>query len=198
MVIQEITPDLKDKLNLKDDSGALVSDVAEGGPAEKAGMKRGDVILSFDGKDIKESKELPYIVSSTPVGKTVPVVIMRKGQKETIRVKLGELEENEEAPVVSKGGPDIGLTVEEITPELARSQGLSESTGVIIVEVQSNSSAGEAGLRRGDIIMEIDQEKINDLETYNEKLESYRAGDTILFLIKRQGATMYLTLKVWE
>ena len=198
VVIQEITPDLKDKLNLKDDSGALVSDVAEGGPAEKAGMKRGDVILSFDGKDIKESKELPYIVSSTPVGKTVPVVIMRKGQKETIRVKLGELEENEEAPVVSKGGPDIGLTVEEITPELARSQGLSESTGVIIVEVQSNSSAGEAGLRRGDIIMEIDQEKINDLETYNEKLESYRAGDTILFLIKRQGATMYLTLKVWE
>lgn len=199
VVIQEITPDLKDKLNLKGEKSALVSDVIEDGPADQAGIKRGDVILSFDGKDMKESKDLPYIVSSTPVGKTVSVIVMRKNRKETIQVKLGEMKEGEGAPVVSKAAaPDIGLTVEEITPDLARRYGLSESTGLMIVQVRGNSPASEAGLRRGDIILEIDQERLDDLETYHRKLESYKAGDTILFLIKRQGTTMYVTLEVWE
>lgn len=198
VVIQKITRDLKGKLNLKDENGALVSDVVEDGPADRAGIKRGDVILSFDGKDIKESKELPYVVSSTPVGKTVPVVVMRKGQKETIQVELGEMTDDKGEPVVSKAGPDIGLAVEEITPELARSHGLSESEGLIIVQVRGDSPAAAAGLRRGDVILEMDQERVDDLENFNKRLESYRAGDTILFLIKRQGATMYLTLEVRE
>jgi serine protease Do len=199
VMIQEITPDIKDKLDLKSEKGALVADVTTGGPAEKAGFKRGDVIVSFDGKDIKESSDLPYIVSSSPVGKKVDVDVIRKGKRMTIEVKLGELQEEGEGPVMSsRTAPKIGLTVEKLTPELARNYGLSESTGLIITQVDNNSPAAEAGLRQGDIILEIDQEQVTNLAQFNQKLSEYKAGDTILFLVKRQGAAMYLTLKVWE
>ncbi|MFC1868683.1 DegQ family serine endoprotease [Thermodesulfobacteriota bacterium] len=198
VMIQEITPDLKDKLGLEVEKGALVADVTSGGPAEKAGMKRGDVIVSFDGKDIKESKELPYIVSATPVGKTVPVEVMRKGTKEIIMVTLGELEEGKETPVVSEAGPNLGLTVEELSPERARQYGVSETTGLIIVKVKKNSPAGEAGLSGGDIILQVDQVEVKDLAQFNRKVGGYKAGDTILLLIKRRNSTIYLTLKVWE
>ncbi len=199
VMIQEITPDLKDKLNLKNEKGALVADVTKGGPAEKAGFKRGDVIVSFDGKEIKESKELPYVVSSEPVGKTVVVKIIRQGQEKTIRVTLGELNEEEESPAIRKTSADeLGLTVDELTPEDARNYGVSDTTGLIILQVASNSPAAEAGLKQGDIILEIDQEQVKDLTQFNKKLESYKEGDTILFLIKRQESTLYLTLKVWK
>jgi len=198
VMIQEISPELKDKLDLKDEKGALVADVTKGGPAEKAGMKRGDVIVSFDGKEIRSSKELPYIVSSTPVGKTVSVEVMRKGVKKTLQVKLGELKEEKEASAMEKAKPKLGLTVEEITPEVARNYGLSETSGLVITQVEGNSPAEEAGLKSGDIILEIDQEPVKDVAQFNEKIEKYKEGDTILFLIKRQEATLYLTLKVWK
>ena len=198
VVIQEITSDLRDKLHLKDEQGALVADVSQGGPAEKAGIKRGDVIVSFDGKKIRGAKELPYIVSSTPVGKTVDVEIFRNGREKTLQVKLGELKEESGATVTGKAGPQLGLTVEELNTEKARNYGLSDTSGLIVAQVQSNSPADEAGFKQGDIILEIDQEKVNDLAQFNRKLESYKAGDTLLFLIKRQGATLYLTLKFEE
>ena len=199
VMIQPITSELKDKLNLKDEKGALVADVTEGGPAQKAGFKRGDVIVSFDGKDIEESKDLPYIVSSTPVGEKVAVEIIRQGNKETLEVKIGELEGGETpATTLSEVGPDLGLRAEDLTPELARYYGLPDISGVIITQVENNSPADEAGLRQGDIILEIDQEPINDLAQFNRKIEAYKAGDTILFLVKRQGMSLYLTLKVWE
>jgi len=198
VMIQKITPDLKEKLGLKDEKGALVADVTAGGPAEEAGIKRGDVIVSFDGEEIKEMHDLPYIVASTPVGEKVTVEIIRKGKKKSLQVKTGELKEEDESPVVSEASPSLGLMVKEVTPELARNFGLSETSGLVVVQVESNSPAGEAGMRPGDIILEVDQVSMKDLEQFNRKIETYEAGDTILFLLNRSGTTLYLTIKVRE
>jgi len=198
VMIQEITPELKDKLNLKEEKGALVGDVVAGGPADKAGIKRGDVIVSFDGKEISEANDLPFIVASTPVGKTVTVEVIRIGKKEHFQVQIEELKEEREAQVVSEARPNLGLTVREITPELARNFGLSEASGVVVVQVQNNTPAQEAGLAPGDIILEMDQVPVKDLKQFNQMIGAYKVGDTILFLVKRRGSTLYLTLKIAE
>jgi len=199
VMIQEITPELKGKLNLKDEKGALVADVTKNSPADQAGVKRGDVIVSFDGKEIKEMRELPYVVGSTPVGKEVPVEVIRKGKKKTLQIKIGELKE-EKKP--EEGGqqprPELGMTVEELTPQLARNLGLSDTNGLVVVHVENNSPAGEAGVRNGDILLEIDQSPVKGLEDLHKKIQTYKKGDTVLLLIKRGGATLYLTLKVSE
>jgi serine protease Do len=199
VMIQKITPELKEKLNLKDEHGALVADVTKGGPAEKAGIERGDVIVSFDGKEIKEMRELPFLVASTPVGKRVKVEVMRKGEKKTLEVKIGEMKEEKEAEAVSPTEtPRFGMTVEELTPELAKNLGLTETSGIAVVQVEDDSAAAAAGLKAGDLILEIDQTPVKNLEDFNHKIEKYKKGDTILLLAKRRGATVFMTLKVTE
>ena len=196
VMIQRITPGLKDKLNLKSENGALVADVTPGGPADKAGIKRGDVIISFDGKDIKETKDLPYIVGSTPVGKTVIVEVIQKRKKKSFQIKVGELSEDKEPGEEDEARPELGMRVEEITPQLARGFGLTETSGLVVVEVEDNTPAAEAGLRKGDIILEIDQVHPGDLEDFHKKIHGYKDGDTVLLLIKRGSTTLYLTLRV--
>ena len=198
VMIQKITPDLQMKLNLKDANGALVADVTSGGPAEKAGIKRGDVIVSFNGKKIKEMKELPYIVASTPIGATVPVVVIRKGEEQVFEAEIGELKEEEKGFEKSSSKQRFGMKVEEVTPQLAKEFGLSETTGILIVQIDSNSPAAEAGLKPGDIILEIDQIPAKTLADFLERTKRYKKGDTILFLIKRGNSTLYLTLNIDE
>ena len=198
VMIQKITPELKEKLNLKGEKGALVADVTKGGPAEKAGLERGDVIVSFDGKDIKEMRDLPFVVASTPVGKTVNVEVVRKGERKNFDVKIGELKDEQAPAVAEEEPPKLGMSVEELTPELAKNLGLSERSGIVVVQVEDDSPAAAAGLRPGDVIMEIDQRSVKSLEDFNHKIEKYKKGDTILLLVKRRGATVFLTLKVSE
>ncbi len=196
VTIQKITPELKAKLNLLDEKGALVSDVDSNGPAGKSGIKRTDVIVSFDDKPIKESRELPYIVASTPVGKTVPVEVIRNGEKMIAEVRVGELTIEEEYQQIPKARPIFGMTLQEITPEIAQQYDLEQTSGLIIVNVESTSPAAEADLRSGDIILEVDQMPVISITAFNRKLQQYKKGDTILFLIDRQGSTLFLTLTI--
>jgi serine protease Do len=198
VMIQQINRALQEKLDLDDMNGALVADVTPDGPAEKAGIKRGDVIVSFDGNEIKEMQDLPYMVSITPVDKRVEVEVIRRGKTKSFQVKIGELEEENISKIAGEIQPRFGLTVKEITPELASNFGLSETSGLVVVQVGRNSEAGEAGLRPGDIILEVDQTPIKDLDAYDRKVQEFQEGDTILYLVKRKGATLYLTLKVRE
>ena len=142
--------------------------------------------------------ELPFVVASTPVGKVVTVEVIRKGQKNALQVEVGELKEEGEAPAVAEAEPNLGLTLKEITPELAKNFRLSETTGLVVVQVEANSPAAEAGIAPGDIILEVDQASVRTLGEFNRKMSSYGAGDTVLLLINRRGSTLYITLKIWE
>jgi serine protease Do len=196
VIIQKVTPELRAKLNLLNENGALVSDVVSGGPADECGIKRGDVIVAFDGKPIRESRELPYIVASTSVGKTVPVEVIRNREKMRAEVRVAELKIEEEYQQGSKAESSFGMTLQEITPELAQQYDLSETRGLLIVNVENNSLAAEADLRSGDIILEVDQTPVNRLAAFISIIRRYKKGDTVLFLINREGATLFVTLTI--
>jgi serine protease Do len=200
VMIQGITPELKESFELKKEEGALVSEVTPGGPADEAGIKEGDVIVTFDGKKIEEMNDLPMIVASTPVGKIVTVEVIREGKKKRIEVKIAELDEGiEEGETQEEEKRDLGMTVDEITPSVARQLGLSDERGVVVVRVESDSPAEKAGIARGDVIREINREPVNDVETYKEKIRQHKKGDVILFRIKKQGGpTLFVPLKVNE
>ena len=196
VMVQNITPELKSKLSLGTDQGALVSDVEAGGPAEKAGLKRGDVILKFDGKVIRSSRDLPFVVASTPIGKKVAVEVMRDGQRMTLQVTTEELQEETEEEPSGKTATRLGMEVQEISPEMAQNYGLSRTSGVIVVGVENGSPAEEAGLIAGDIIVELDKKPVKDIATLENLLSGINAGQTILFLIDRGGTTIFVTLDV--
>jgi serine protease Do len=198
VMIQSISPELKDKLELGTEDGALVSDVASGGPADKAGIKRGDVILRFDNKPIRSMHDLPFIVASTPIGQTVSIEIMRGSQRMNLHITTEELKEEaeQEAAPAGETGPYLGIEVQEITPEMAKNYDLSRSSGVIIVQVEDGSPAEEAGLTPGDIIVEIDKKPVKDVATFNRLLAGVKEGETLLFLVDRGGTTIFVTLTV--
>jgi serine protease Do len=196
VMVQNITPELKSALHLKTDDGALVSDVVAGGPAEKSGIKRGDVILQFDGKVIRTSRDLPFIVASTPIGKTVVVEIMRDSQHVNLHVKTEELNEDSEEEPPGKIPPRLGIEVLDITPEMAKNYGLSRTSGVVIVRVDEGSPAEEAGLGPGDIIVELDQKPVKNTEELNNLLAGLKERQHLLFLIDRGGTTIFVTLTI--
>lgn len=198
--IQPITAELMSKFGLKSENGALVADVTENSPADKADIQRGDVILSFDGKQIKDMQDLPFIVATTPIGKEVKVTISREGQEKVLDLTVGEMEEETESQTQSQEpqGPELGLVVRDITPEMARHYGLSRDSGVIIVQVESNSPAADAGLKQGDIILELDRQPVSDLENFREQVAQFGPGETVLFLIQREGNPLFVAVKIWN
>jgi serine protease Do len=196
VMIQDITPVLKEKLGLTTEEGALVSDVVAAGPADKAGVKRGDVIVQFDGKTIRSSRDLPFVAASTPIGNTAMVEVVRDGQPLRLRIKTEELKEDAQAEGPSEARPQLGLQVQDITPEMAKAYGLSRNSGVAIVGVEEASPAQEAGLTPGDIIVEIDRKPVKDVSALNQLLAGYQAGHTILFLIDRGGTPILVTVAV--
>jgi serine protease Do len=113
-------------------------------------------------------------------------------------VEVGELKKEGEPPALAGAEPNLGLTLKQITPELARDFRLSETSGLVVVQVEANSPAAEAGVAPGDIILEMDQEPVGTLEEFNKRVSPYEAGDTILLLINRRGSTLYITLKIRE
>jgi serine protease Do len=191
--IQQITPDLANSLGIEKSGGALVSTVADGSPAEKAGIKVGDVIVEYNGKPIQHSSELPILVARTDVGKNVPLKILRGKDEVTLSVTVGELKE-EEVVVSGSKKNDFGLTVQPLPPEIARSLGLEESRGVIITAVDPGGPAAAAGFRRGDVILEIDRKPIRSLSDY-EKAIAAAKDKNLLFLVRRGDANIFLALK---
>lgn len=194
VMIQSITPELAKSFGLKEETGALVADVTSGGPAEKSGIKRGDVIVSFDGKKIKEWSDLPIIVAETGVGAEVKVKIIRDGKEKNITVRIAALDEKRIAAAPAKAG-GLGLTVKELTPELAKRLGLSETKGVVITGIADGSPAAESGLKPGDVIIEINRKTVKDISDYRRGMEGIEKGDTALFLVRRGAGALFFTLK---
>ncbi|MCX8022002.1 MAG: DegQ family serine endoprotease [Syntrophorhabdaceae bacterium] len=196
VVIQRVTPEIAKGFGLKESEGALVSDVMEKSPAEKAGIKRGDVIVSFNGKRIKEMDTLPRLVGSTEVGKKVKVGIIREGKEIEVEVIVGELEE--ETQVIARKAEtekDYGLSVQNITPEIARHLNLKDTKGVIVTDVLPDSPAQYGDIRSGDIIKEINRKQIRNISDFKEAMKKANIKEGIVILIKRENTTFYTVLR---
>jgi serine protease Do len=195
--VQRVTPELAKSFGLDRERGALVADVMPDTPAAKAGIERGDIIVEFNGRKIEEMSDLPRIVATTPPDADVPMKLLRKGQEKVVQVKVAELKE--ERAAAGGGGTleeNLGMTVQELTPEIARSLGLSESKGVVVSNVDDGSPADEAGLRRGDVLVEANQKKLDSLRDYRAALGRVGSGDSLLLLVRRGDSVLYVALKM--
>jgi serine protease Do len=195
VVIQRITPDISEHLDLEDETGALVSRVMPDGPAEEAGIEHGDVIVEFDGQAIGDWNDLPRVVAGTPVGKKVKVTVLRGGKRKVLRAEIGRLEEAEATALATReGGPGaFGLRVQDLTPDVAEQLGVDEPHGVVVTSVEPGSPAQEAGLRRGDVILEIDRSAVKDVDDLREALAE--AESSALLLVRRGEATIFIPIK---
>lgn len=202
VTIQELTPELSQKFSLKKSKGALVSDVARNSPAEKAGIIRGDIILEFNGREVKDVSSLRNMVAQSKIGSEVSMKILRAGKEYSVRVVIAELprEVAEVAPDQLPDEPEeievlTGLTVMDLTKDIARQLGLNDERGVVVVRVETGSPAYEAGIKKGDIIKEMDRKQINDLEDFNRIASNIKRDETVLLFINRGGKKFYVTLK---
>ncbi|UCH73885.1 MAG: DegQ family serine endoprotease [Rhodospirillales bacterium] len=208
--IQQVTEEIAESLGLKDAQGALVAGVLEDSPAEAAKMKTGDVILKFNGRDVEESRKLPRIVAETEVGRTVDVVVWRDGRRRTVKVTLGELEKFDQANLSAPGRGDderpversideLGLTLSTITGVMSEKYGLDPDVeGVVVTDVDVDSGAAEKGLRKGDVIVEVNQEKVTTPDAVAAKIEdaSKSGRRSVLLLINREGDLRFVALRI--
>jgi serine protease Do len=183
--IQEVTPALAKSFDLKEKQGALVAQVVSGGPAEKAGIEQGDIIVGFDGKEIAESKDLPRIVASTPIGKTVTVKLLRNGKAVDRQVKVGEMEEKVDVSKLPSSHKTLGIEVQNLTPEIAKELGVKKDAGVVVTQVEPGSPAEEAGIQTGDVIQQVNRKPVKNVEDFVEKVEKNADRDNVLLLIQR-------------
>jgi serine protease Do len=199
VLVQQITPEIAESLNLSQPEGALVSDVTPGGPADKAGIKRGDVIVAFDGHRIEDMPDLPKTVATNKPGTISKLTFVRNGKEKTVDLTLGELPEEVAMSTSVRNNNverNLGLIVQEINPQIQRRFRIEESKGVIITNVNPRSIGYEGGLMAGDIILEINKEHIGNLDDYRKSVDSLKEGQTALFLVQRARNTLYVALKI--
>ena len=193
--VQPVTPELARSFGLDKERGALVGDVAAQGPAEKAGIKRGDVIVSYDGKKVDESAALPALVASTPVGKTVPVEVLRDGKMKTINVAIAKLSDPTVALDTKQEKSQWGLAMQDIRPEDRRQMNLTGNEGVLVTAVMPASPAANAGVQPGDVILQVNQAPVSSVQGVKDEVAKVKGDKPLLLLVRRaDGSTMYAAL----
>ncbi len=195
--IQKITKALAESLHLSSPKGALVAEVMPDSPAKRAGLKRGDVIISFNRKQVHSSDELPRLVASVNPGTKVPVVVLRQGARKSFYVTVTELDEQgvETASRNTSSSPAediLGIEVMALDKESARRYGVNPHEGVLVTAVDRNGAAANAGIRGGDIILEINQEPVSAVSEYHALLKRYKNARSLLLVIQRQGQVIFL------
>jgi serine protease Do len=202
--IQALTPELRESLKLTLEGGALVAGVVKGDPAHKAGLKAGDVVVEFDGREVRSDRDLVSIVGNTPVGRTVTVKVLRDGKTLSLEVKIAKrAEEKDEADAIDEedagekdsGKARVGLRVQDLTRELAEKLGLDETRGALVTEVVDGSPAERARIERGDVILEVDRTAVEDAAEFVRLVRKAEPGKTLLLLVRSQGGTRFVTLK---
>jgi serine protease Do len=190
VTIQGITKELAGQFNLKSEKGALVSDVISDSPAEKAGLKRGDIIVEFDGKEVENQLGLRNMVASTRPGSKVALKIMRDGKEKTLTVEIGELPEDKMGVTGAYDNVLRDVHVQELTPELRRSLGISKRVkGVVVADAPMDTA-----LRRGDVVLEVNRNQVENVADYDKVVSRIGSGMDVLLLLFRDGSVFYLTL----
>jgi len=204
--IQDLTPDMAEAMNLDAPEGAMVSDVPEG-PAKEAGMQSGDVIVSFDGGAVKDTKDLVRRVADAPVGEAVKVVVKRAGKEETLMVTLGqrELAEKTDGAGDTGGGPALtggqvlGMTLSPVTDEVRAQNNLAaDVTGLLVTDIDEKGAAFDKGLRRGDVVVEAGQQPVTSLDALQAQVAAAKEGGrkSVLLLIRRDGEPRFVAVPV--
>jgi serine protease Do len=195
--IQAVTPGLAKAFGLPQPQGALVASVTQDSPAAKAGLQRGDVIVKFNGQTVVDQQALPEMVAQTPIGTTVPIVIIRDGKRLTLNAKVGELHEKEVASAEGEDHPAAkwGLAVQTLTPRIAQELGVSNEEGVAISHVLQDSAAADAGLQSGDVILQMNHQKMTSADQFEEAARTIEShGGSALLLVQRGNATLYTVI----
>ncbi|MGH7205368.1 MAG: DegQ family serine endoprotease [Nitrospiraceae bacterium] len=198
--IQEITQDLAKSFGLKQAQGALVSDVNEDSPAEQAGITQGDVIIGYQGSPVQDAVALQRAVTRTPVGTKATVKVARNGHEMDLTVTIGEQPDTVKIARAEQGSsehPLAGVAVQELDRQTARDLGLTKKTqGVVVMDVEPDSLASQAGLTPGDVIREINKQPVKSVKDYEKIMSSLKKDQQVLLLINRRGASLFLSVKV--
>jgi serine protease Do len=198
IAIQELTKELAESFGMKNTNGALVAGVEKNGPADRGGLEPGDVITKFDGKPIVSSSDLPRVVGSTKPGKVAAVEILRKGSAKTLSMGVGEMptDPTEAAqtskPTVKPELNRIGLVLKELTPQQKKK--LNGKNGLLVIDAQG--AVAQAGVRRGDVVLGLNNTEVQSLDQFNKQLLSFAAGKTIALLVLRGESTLYVPIKI--
>ena len=199
--IQTITPALVKAMKLQDIKGALVADLNADGPADKAGIKRGDVIVAYNGKEVADSHDLPALVAATPIGQQATVTVLRNGEKLQLAVKVGQLPgeqaDNGNPPegAVQPTKAKWGLELRDLNPQTADQLHLKSDKGVIVAGVKPGSEAEEAGLQKGDVILEMNRQPIGSVKDALEKIDGSQDKDHLLLLVQRGTSKLFVPLE---
>ena len=202
---QAITSDMVDQLGLKSTKGALIADVQKDTPAEKAGLKPGDVVVALNGKPVQDNNQLTRDVGVIPPGQTVRLDVVRDGRQRSFDVRLAPRPDETEAIGRSVGsggdqkesGDMLGLSVEDLTPQMARRAQVDPGTkGAVVVDVAPDSPGADAGLEAGDVIVEINKQPVASAADYRKAARSLKKGETALVRVKHGQATQYLPIRL--
>jgi len=196
VTIQALDAELSQSFGLESTHGALISEVVKNSPADKAGMRRGDILLAYDGELIEELNDLPRLVAATPVDKIVTVKIFRDGKGREVKVTIGKMVESGQEIIADgkEGGGAIGLTARNVTPELAERFALGGTEGILIAKIDPDGPAAEANLRVGDLIVEADGKEITSVKEFEKVVGKMPAGKVLRLLIQRKMALLYTTV----
>jgi serine protease Do len=196
VTIQKVTPELAKQFNLKEDAGALVGDIMENSPAEKAGLQRGDIILEYDGKKIEEPNILRNMVANNLPGEEHTAVVMRDGKTKNVAITIGELPSDAQQPVETGDYQNVmkGITVQDVSPELAKKLRIPDKIkGVIISDIDDSSMAAGI-LAQGDVIQEINRRKVTGTKNYTDVVSKIKKDESVLLLVFRGGSSLFVTL----
>jgi serine protease Do len=196
--IQEVTAPMAKSFGLDKRRGALVGEVTPDSPASRAGLQRGDIITALNGEDVPDSRELRLRVAALAPGTRVSLKVFREGHERELSVTLGELQGEARAanPAASHSGALRGLSVDDLTPQVARQLGITaQAHGVVVVDVQPNTPASDAGIRRGDVIQEINQKPVGTVSEFDRAAAQADQSGSALLLIDRGGHTFYVAVE---
>ncbi len=210
-----MTDEIAESLGMTTAKGALVAGVIKGGPVDNGTVLPGDVIIKFDGKDVKDMRDLPRVVAESPVGKAVDVVIVRKGVEQTVKVTLGRLEDGEKLAESAEGKPDagapeqeedvstasvLGMTIAELNEEARKKFEISaDVSGVVVTEVGANSAAAERGIQPGEVITEIAQESVSSPKDVMDRIAALKEQgrkNALLMLASKTGELRFVTIRM--
>ena len=192
---QAITPELAEALHLKEPIGLVITSVEKDSPAEKAGLKTGDVIINFAGKKIEHPSELPWLVASSRVGSKIPMTIIRDGKEIAAEVVVAPRPLSQGTKENARLDELFGLAAAPITPEVARTLNVETGRSVVITSVKKGGPAIEAGMAPGDIVVEVNSKPVHNIDEFFGLLKDAKSGDTEIFFVRRGADSIFIPMK---